>query len=414
MSSDRETSLSPDATMHLRALAARGSDGAPPAVIAAACDRSTSEALRHLEHLERLGLATLSRGGRYLAATAPAQTSARTDAEARRIAQWYLASAVEAARHLACTLAPAPSAPEADRARPAAHFAGPRDALRWAAAERDELIRQVKAFADGGEHRETWRLAHAVLGAALEAPRSVNWWQAAHLGQIAAVALLDEAGEAAILERGAACALRAGQLERAFEAHGRALRLREELGDKPALARSHDGLGLLALRTDDLPQAEARFGQALDLADAGAAPAIAAHAKLNLAALYTRTGRPASARGMLAEAAVYLRANKGENACLAHAETERARTHRDDGDLDQALNIALSAVAAATAAARPSVLAAALVELGMIQRRLGITVNARASLEEARCIFAAIGDILGESHAAAALARTGARTRRGR
>ncbi|MGI5145370.1 ATP-binding protein [Plantactinospora sp. CA-294935] len=79
----------------------------------------------------------------------------------RRLLDWYLLSAVNAARVLSPHRPPVPDLPDDDTVEPL-RFDGDAEAQRWCEAERANLAAVVRSAADNGFHRHAWQIPGAI------------------------------------------------------------------------------------------------------------------------------------------------------------------------------------------------------------------------------------------------------------
>lgn len=137
------------------------------AVIAAHADLTTMQALRHLRHLARHGLAEPGKAETSSFREAPGLTPLRpavlTFDGYARATTWHLACAFEAAGVLGVAELPGHEQLSRDPDRPPHGFTGRPEALAWFIGARDGLLQEVGLAGELGDHVQAWRLALLML-----------------------------------------------------------------------------------------------------------------------------------------------------------------------------------------------------------------------------------------------------------
>jgi len=177
----------------------------------------------------------------------------------------------------------------------------------------------------------------------------------------------------------------------------------EDTAERQLVATVRNNLGILYLRQGDPQTAVSHFEQGLALTrSSGHAGQVMVAQLVNLGKVLLQTGRADDAVGYLEEA-VALAADCGE--VVHHRAREGlALALRDQGRLDEALQIMLPVVAAWEARDARPLLAASLLTLGDVQQRMG-DAAAEATLERARSLAESLGVLDVEVGAVEALVR---------
>ncbi|WP_344620380.1 AfsR/SARP family transcriptional regulator [Dactylosporangium salmoneum] len=266
-------SLSPAAAGVLRRMSLGPGTDLGIDAVAALAGVPAAAARAGLAELDRAGLVTEQRPGRYtfhdLLRAYATELAETTDGEAdrsaavHRLLEHYLATAQVAARQLDPARDPAP---RAARHPAAAVPAPPREqAQAWFADEHRALLAAVGLAAGRGLDEHTWRLAAAMT-------TFLDWrgqWQELVSIQEAALRALRRLGDrpgqgAASCELGQVYA-RIGRFDEAHQYLWTALCLFEQLDDAPGLARAHYHLGWLQHAQRRYRDALSHSEQALEL-----------------------------------------------------------------------------------------------------------------------------------------------------
>lgn len=372
----------------------------PAAVIAAHTGTSTASAQRYLRNLSRLGLIQAGKvdAESYLLGPGPIplMPAALSYEGYGRATAWHLTSVFEVARVLGADALPRREQIRPDPGRPAPVPAGRSQALVWFAAERDNLVCELKLAREVGDDEQAWRLALLMLNISCFAGAWTNWRLVFDVGIRAARRERDAAAQAMLFEFKGKLELSDGDPVAARNAQTLALTLRGT-GDPHAQVRSINALGVTWLREGALPEAEALFVEALDLAQEAGDEEFATFARMNLGAVHARTERSESAIMYLEMSITALR-SAGRDPYVANALEDLALAYRLKGDLIQAKQIALDAESAAVEAGVPLFLPGPLCELSTIDIELGHLRVALAHLHEAHGIYLELGNEMRSVH----------------
>lgn len=366
----------------------------PAAVVAAHAEISTASAERHLRDLSRLGLVQPGKAdtGTYRLGSGPSplMPAVLTHQGYARATAWHLANVFEAARVLGADALPRREQIAADPDRPALVPPGRSQALAWFAAERDDLVRELVHVREIGDDGQAWRLALLMLNVCCFAGTWTNWRTVFDLGIRAARRDHDAPAQGMLFEFKGKLELTDSDPVAARNAHALAVTLRGT-ADPAASVRSINALGVTWLRERAFPEAERLFLETLDLALESGDEEFETFARMNLGAVYARTGHTERAVELLQTAITALRA-AGRDPYVANALEDLAAAHRLGGDLIAAKNTALEAVGAAVAAGIPLFLPGPLCELATIEADLGHLRVALAHLHEALGIYRELGN----------------------
>ena len=368
---------------------------APAAVIAAHADLSTAAALRHLQHLSRIGLAVVSKAdqARYRAAPGPSllrPAPLNTRGHAAAIA-WRLGSVWEAARMLGGAVLPDGEQFLLDPDRPPYSPANQAEAIAWFAAERDGLARELEDASRWGEDQLAWRLGLLMLDVSCFTGPWDGWRRIYERAMAAARRVHNRSAQALADELAGKLELTYGDLAASRDHQHRALRMRTDDHDSLGVVRSLNALGLTFLRDRAWREAGELFEQVLETARNLGDEQFETFALLNLGAVHAASGEHQQAVVELESAIDRLRA-AGRDAYIANAMQDLALAHREAGDLERADYVARSAIDAAVKVGIPMFLPGPLIEYARVQQQRGHLRVALALLHEAREIYAEIGD----------------------
>lgn len=383
-------------------------------VIAAHADCSSAAALRHLQHLARLGLAEAGKADprcfRAAPGPGPFHPETLTIAGHARAIAWHLTCVFEAARVLGAAALPAGEQVTPDQARPPRTPVDRAAVLAWFTAERENLEGVLELAYEFGEHANGWRLALLMLDISCFTGPWERWRQVCERG-VAAARRAHHHGALAMFEEAAGkLELTGGDPVAARERHLRALVMRSTVGDTLGVVRSLNALGVAFLREGSMPEAGALFGWTLERADELGNEEFATFALMNLGAVHARTGPAALAVKELKKAIRALRV-AGRDPYVANALEDLAVAYRLDGDLARSQQAALEAIEVAVAAGVPMFLPGPLIEHAHILAENGHLYVALARLHEARAIYSELGDELREERTARRIDRlTGSTT----
>lgn len=380
----------------LAALAALDT-GAPAAVIAAHADLPFAQALRHLRHLVRIGLAVADAGdpARYGAAPGPrlVRPAALTARGHAAVTRWRLGSVWEAARVLGADVLPDGEQVQPDPERPPHIPAGPGEAIACFIRERDQLSREIEDAYQWDEDPLIWRLGLLMLGICCFTGPWVGWHAVCERGLAAARREKHRGAEAMFAELAGKLTLTEGDFVAAREYQHQALTMRSTAGDKPGVARSLNALGLTFLRAEAWREAAELFECARQTAGCVRDEQFETFALLNLGAVHAACGEHALAVSELDAAITRLRAAR-RDPYIANALQDLALAHRAAGDLEKAEHAARAAVDQAAASGIPVFLPGPLIECARIQAERGHLRVALALLNEAYGLYTEIGDTL--------------------
>lgn len=368
---------------------------APVAVIAAHADLPSSVALRHLQHLTRIGLAEAGKADADCFRAAPGPGSFRpaglTPWGYAAALAWHLGCVFEAARVLGALALPAGEQIALDPARAPRAFADRRAALAWFTDRREDLERELECAYGLGLDVHAWRLALLMLNITCFTGPWERWRQVHERGMAAARRERHRGAMAMFEEAAGKLELTGGNPVAARESHQRALSLRSIDDDGLGAVRSLNALGVVFLREGSLPEARALFDWTVELARELGDGEFHAYGLMNLGAVHARTGPREKAVKELEEAITLLRAS-GRDPYVANALEDLAVAHHTAGDLLAAEQAALEAIEVAVAAGVPMFLPGPLIEYALIQIERGHLRIARALLREAHGIYTEIGD----------------------
>lgn len=368
-------------------------------VIAAHADCSSTAALRHLQHLARIGLAESGKADprcfRAASGPGPCHPEVLTIAGHAAAIAWHLTCVFEAARVLGAAALPTGEQISPDPARPPRTPVGRAAALAWFTVERENLERVLELAYELGEHAQGWRLALLMLDISCFTGPWDRWRQVYERGAAAARQAHHRGALAMFEEAAGKLELTGGDPVAARERHQRALVMRSTNGDALGVVRSLNALGVAFLREGSMPEAGALFAWTLGLADELGDEEFATFARMNLGAVHARTGPAAVAVKELQDAIRALRA-AGRDPYVANALEDLAVAYRLDGDQARSQQAALEAIEVAVDAGVPMFLPGPLIEHAHILAENGHLHVALARLHEARAIYSELGDQLRE------------------
>jgi tetratricopeptide (TPR) repeat protein/transcriptional regulator with XRE-family HTH domain len=373
---------------------------------AALVGTSLAMAHRHLNALYDQHLITEPARGRYglhdlirehAQALAAADDPAACDAAVGRLLDYYLHTALSAARHIPRwgTGGPAP------RGRPSAcapPISTPRQAIAWLEAERANLYASVGHAAASGH------LVHAIaIPAAMAGFLEVRgyWDQDLVLLQTALAAACgarDRAGQAGALGRLGVVQLLTGDYPAALSSLTQALVLYRDLGDRAGQAYALYQLGEAQALTGDYPAVVTSFGRVRELCSDLGDQAGQAYALNGLGGVQWQTGHyPAAAASH--QKALALFRDIGDQLGQGYALSQLGLVRRLTGDYPAAATSLIQALALYGALGNRAGEAFALNELGVVQRLTGDYPAATASNLQALEQFRDVGDPAGQAYA---------------
>ncbi|OKI10256.1 hypothetical protein A6A06_02340 [Streptomyces sp. CB02923] len=259
------------------------------------------------------------------------ETAAVRERAARRVVEWYLATAT-AARAL---LSPAHRVLRRDYEEPVTPlaFADADAALRWLDTGRGPLMAAVRTAAGHAWHALTWQLVDSLQPLFLRLRPYDLWIEAHRTGLDAARRSGQPEGVSRMLTTGGSGLYNAGQLDESITWFDEALTDARGAADRRAEAQALHGLGQAHRLAGRLPQAESLFAEALRLREAIGHDRGAALSRLCLGDVALATGRPLQARSLLARARADLLAVPDPyDAARALAYLGRAHAHEGIGD----------------------------------------------------------------------------------
>jgi tetratricopeptide (TPR) repeat protein len=388
------------------------------AYAAAALDGTTLDAARrHLGELYDQHLAAEPAPGRYqlhdllrehARVLAAADSPAESDAAAGRLLDYYLHTALAAARHFPSWGSyrhPSAGRPAAD----APDLSTPGQAATWLDAERANLHAAAEYAASQARPLHATGIPAAVSG--FLAARGY-WDQSATLHRSALAAARragDRRGEADTLAELGSLQEKNGDYPAAAATVAQVLAIYRDLGDLPGQANALTQLGLLHMETGDYPAAAASHQQALALARSVGDRVVEADALTLLGAVQQETGDyPAAAASH--QQALALCRDLGYRVGQAYALHSLGAVQQDTGDYPAA---AASHQQALTLFGDMGDLlgqARALNALGLVQQQTGDYPAAAASHQQALTLFADLGNLLGQAEALNYLGELATRT----
>ncbi|GIG86004.1 AfsR/SARP family transcriptional regulator [Plantactinospora endophytica] len=189
-------------------------------------------------------------------------------AEARRVAlrrllDWYLLSAVNAARRLAPQRPPVPDLPPPGAVEPL-RFGDDEEALRWCEAERSNLAAVVRAAADNAFHRHAWQLPGALHEVFGRYGRQDDVLAVHRIALPAAEADGHQIGQIGTLNNLGATYFALHDYHRAASGFEAALRLAERTGKVEAAAVCSHNLANVYLKAGEARKATRIFARALE------------------------------------------------------------------------------------------------------------------------------------------------------
>ncbi|WP_131740049.1 ATP-binding protein [Actinomadura roseirufa] len=296
--------LSADAARMFRLLGVNpGTDlGLPAAAALAAVPVRTAR--RALDLLSGGFMVTASAPGRYQLhdlLKAYALTEARTNdspdalqAAIRRLSAWYTSTVEQAVRALASGDAVdvrlnEPGIP------PPLTFTSPAAAHEWFELERPNLVAAARSALEHRQADAAWSLSMATSPIHMHYFTFDDWAAMSDVAVAAAEVIGDPLRQAAALANRGRYLFRRGLLADARRSHDRALQLRQENGDTRVVCESLNALGLVCLRTRELPRAIDLFSRAAAGFESLANPRWAALARSNAVEAHLELGDAARA-----------------------------------------------------------------------------------------------------------------------
>ncbi|WP_194924220.1 ATP-binding protein [Catenulispora pinisilvae] len=246
-------------------------------------------------------------------------------------------------------------------------FADPEGATVWFERERVNLVGAVLAAADAGLHSEA-----AVLGAVLMEPYAHHfaveeWQEVNHRALVAARQAGDRRLEAVVLESIGKRHRALHQLKESETAQRQSLKIRTELGDLRGQARSHNAIGLVHWRREDMEAATNCFLRGAAIAEPAGAVAELLFCRANLGGAQAQLERFDDAVLVLADVLSPLR-ETGQRYVEQNALQDMGVALRGLGRLDQAAVVGERAVELARELGSNVSCAQALIELAVTYR----------------------------------------------
>ncbi|HEV2634526.1 MAG TPA: tetratricopeptide repeat protein [Actinocrinis sp.] len=362
----------------------------PVGAAAAAGDLTAGKAMRLLDGLVRADV--LERDGDRYRFLAPRPTSEADRKSVDRMLSWYLHGAREASRAMGVDSwrGQLPDPAWGVQVPEFTTFAAGR---LWLDANRDALLDAVRSAAATGRDQMAWQLAAVLTGAQSTWHDYQPWAECTRLGRQAAERCGDETGVALMLESEGKALMQAGSIAQGLAALERTLVLREEIGDRSGMVRSHNAIGVARLHTDQLDLAMEQFRLTIDLAGQIGDEYFLAIGQMNLGAALARSGDPALGEGYLRAAANDLREQR-RPVFEAAAWSDLGRALRDLGDLNGAEEAGRRAVDLAGETGAQVFLADCLVQFAVTLAAIEHRAWAINALREA----ASINNAAGRSH----------------
>lgn len=255
------------------------------------------------------------------------------DAALRRVLDWYLATAVNAAAALDAWN---PGTPQPDGRGGA--FADTMSAMAWLRVEQPNLVACVRRSAEAGEHGIAWRMA-AALFEFFYRQKAWDDWIATHTtGVESAWSAGDRDGIASLLGRLAIAHRERGEYDPAEERFREALDIWTELGDD-------DGQAWVAGRYAQACREQGRYDEAVELCERALAACERSGARQeagivhnNLSGIHRDAGRLEEALTH-SEAAIAAFEETGYRRAVAWARNNAANVHRDAGRFTTAIDL---------------------------------------------------------------------------
>lgn len=251
----------------------------------------------------------------------------------RRVLDWYLATAVNAAAALDAWH---PGTPRPDGRGGA--FADTLSAMAWLRVEQPNLVACVRRAAEAGEHGIAWRLAAALFEFFYRQKAWDDWITTHTTGIDSARSSGDRDGIASLLGRLAIAHRERGEHDRAEEHFRAALDIWTELGDNEGQAWVAGRYAQACREQGRLDEAVQLCERALAACERGGARQEAGIVHNNLSGIHRDAGRLDEALTH-SEAAIAAFEETGYRRGLAWARNNAANVHRDAGRFTTAIDL---------------------------------------------------------------------------
>jgi tetratricopeptide (TPR) repeat protein len=317
------------------------------------------------------------------------ENAAERDAAVRRLLEWYLRTALEAARFINPRRSPLTLGPPAPGTDPLA-FASNIEALAWLEAEHANLVAAVGQASRQGPHEVAWMLA-VTLWDLLNLRGHREDWLATHETGLARARLLrDRHAEQWTLSHLGGALTRVGRPLAAIECLRQALPIQRELGDLRVQAIGLHNLGLTLTELGRTDEAMGPLQEALGLFREGDNRSGEGSALAGIAGIYRRRGQFSDA---IAEYQGALDAFRQTNDLINEGDTlvQLSAARLMAGQLDAAIREATAAVELNRQSGHRYDEAGAMAVLGQAQLDRGYPEQARKHLLDAFAIFADLG-----------------------
>jgi tetratricopeptide (TPR) repeat protein len=404
--------LPPDAARLFRLLGLYpGATVSPEAAAAlAGIDRRPAE--QTLNALAKAHLVNHDTAGRYrfhdlLRRYAADRTEAEEPAEevrraVRRLLDWYVLTAANAAKGLAPDIPPVPDLPDSQLIEPEA-FAGDGEAMRWCEAERGNLVAVTRWAVASGFYRHAWQLPGAVHEVFDRYGRQDDVLELLVLAEGAARTDRHELGLIGILNNLGATYFALHDHRRAAEGFMAALELARAIGFVDAELICLHNLATVHLRSGETATAVAIYERMLVARRAsGDLPNVAAELH-RLGDAYRGLGRHGDAEAHYREA-LEIRERIGSLRGQGQTHTGLATLYLETGRLDRALEHSDQGCALHARTRDEAALCDALSTAADARRRLGLAREAVRDARRAVALSEGIGDSARSCHALAVLA----------
>ncbi|BCJ66833.1 tetratricopeptide repeat protein [Polymorphospora rubra] len=343
----------------------------------------------------------------------------------RRLLDWYLLTAANAAKVLAPDYPPVPGLPEPGPVRPLS-FPVDRDAMKWCEAERANLYASVRLAAEHALHRRAWQLPNAIHGIFDRFGRQDDTLAALYLALDAATtdghdlgragtlinlgatyfALHDHRRAAEFFEQGLRVARAGGIVEAQMACLHNLAYLHHMAGEVALVLQIYDEilatcraigsvvgqatvlahLGDAHWESGSYERATAAYLEALAVWEQAGSTRGQAHVHVRLAALHLEQGRPVTALDHC-QSALDIYRHTTDEASRCRALVTAADARRQIGELSSALRDASAAVAIGDEIGDPLCRASALCVLADIQLAAGHRQTAYTGCLEAQIIL---------------------------
>jgi tetratricopeptide (TPR) repeat protein len=326
----------------------------------------------------------------------------------RRLLDWYVLTAANAAAILAPGIPAAPDLPAPEGIEPQA-FADDEDAMRWCAAERGHLLAVTRWAVEHGLHRHAWQLPGVVHEVFERYGRQDDVLELLRLAESAARADRHQPGLIGVLNNLGATYFAVHDYRRAAERFTAALDLARAIGLVDAELVCLHNLATVHLKSGETATAVSIYERVLAARRASCdLPRVAADLHW-LGDAYRRMSRYEAAEAYYREA-LDIRQRTGSPRAQGATHTELAALYLETRRLDLALEHSDLACELHARARDEAALCDALSTAADVRRELGLGQEAVRDARRASVLSEEIGDSPRRCHALAALAHALAAT----